>query len=151
MVTRAMWIKSWLRWIGVPVSKRNMWAMMAWVAMESGYEDSQGIWHPGAKWNPMNTTQRMPGSTYFNWNGGFPVQNYVSEKQGIEALYKTITQKGLGYGPILESLANGRWAITTMKRIEASQWGTHFVPSAGVMLRSVKHNWHLYADRPVGQ
>lgn len=151
-VNRAMYWKSVLRWGGLPVSKRNMWVGVAWLAMESGWEDSKGIWHPGAKWNPMNTTQKMPGSTDFNVNGGFPVQNYVDEEQGLEAFWKTITNPEYpSYGRILASLRANAWAIRTMRTIEKSDWGTHFQPNAGAMLHSVKHYWPSYANKAIGQ
>lgn len=49
----------------------------AWEEMESGAEDFSP-----ANWNPLNTTQRMPGSTNFNSAG---VQNFTDYNEGIQA------------------------------------------------------------------
>lgn len=43
--------------------------------------------------NPLNTILKEPGSTDLGGplaNGGFPVQNYVSQAQGIDATIKTL-------------------------------------------------------------
>lgn len=40
-----------------------------------------------ARYNPLNTTEPMPGATDYNSAG---VKNYVSGTQGIEAMYLTL-------------------------------------------------------------
>lgn len=40
----------------------------------------------GAAFNPLNTTQKEPGSTFFNHlSGGLGVQNFTSYQQGVDA------------------------------------------------------------------
>jgi hypothetical protein len=57
----------------------------------------------GARYNILNTTQPMPGSTYFNHlSGSSGVQNYTSYAQGIQATQLTI-QNGL-YGALSEAI-----------------------------------------------
>lgn len=66
----------------------------AWEEMESGASDTSP-----ADFNPLNTTQRMSGSTSFNSAG---VQNFTSYSQGVDA-NKIVLQNGL-YPTLLKVL-----------------------------------------------
>lgn len=63
-----------------PPSKANLDSLHAWRLHES-------TWPPGAKNNPLNTTQPEPGSTVFN---SVSVQNYPTAIVGVMATAHTI-------------------------------------------------------------
>ena len=64
--------KAFLEAIGAPLTPANIQSVNAWQAREGG----------GGANNPLNTTQKEPGSTSFNSVG---VQNFISIAQGITA------------------------------------------------------------------
>lgn len=103
------WAERWLGYIDAPTVRGNMVAMIAWQLAEG----------TTARWNPLATTWRMPGSTQFN---GHRVQNYVSLEQGLEATRKTLSRPNLGYEPILSNLRAGAAAMDTARAINASRW-----------------------------
>lgn len=103
------WAERWLNYIQAPVVRSNQVVMVAWQLAEG----------TSARWNPLATTWRMPGSTQFN---GHRVQNYVSLEQGLEATRKTLSRPKLGYEPILSNLRAGAPAMDTAKAINASRW-----------------------------
>ena len=145
-VTRVDWARSFLKWADLPVTKHNLWALVAWEAAEGGHYNSSGEWIGGAKWNPLNTTQNWQGATDFNWVG---VKNYVTEEDGLNATLKTIKGVGHGYEAILYNLEKDAAAADTLKAVEASAWGT-----GGLALRilhDVKNHWDSYSKKPIGQ
>lgn len=79
----------------------------------------------GGRFNPMNTTHTMPGSTDFNSVG---VQNYVSLKQGAEAFKITLGYGAehhlYGYDKIFHRLAVNASAGNILDAVAASSWGT---------------------------
>lgn len=141
-ITRIAWSKSFLHYGSFRVEKRRLWAMVAWTSAEGS----------NARFNPLACTAKRPGSTPFNWNGGFPVQNYTSEEQGLEAILDTL-HKGAaehGYQAILDALSADRTtAKAILEGVEESDWGTGGL--ALEILDDVKHAWHLYGDRLIGQ
>lgn len=90
------WIVAFLVTMAAPPTAANISSMTSWIRHE------QTGWPPGAKFNPMNTTLREPGSTDFN---SVHVQNYTSVTQGIKANADTITG---GYPGILAALRSGK-------------------------------------------
>lgn len=90
------WITAFLTSIGAPPTQANIKSMSAWISRETP-------WPPVAKNNPMNTTQKMPGSTNFNSVG---VQNYPTAAEGIAALRMTITNGR--YSGIVSALRSGK-------------------------------------------
>lgn len=76
-----------------------------------------------ARYNPLNTTLRMMGSTNYNDVG---VQNYISATQGADAIYRTLTN-GL-YDYVVTALSNG-WPLELWNLpeiiAEINTWGTH--------------------------
>lgn len=90
----------------------------------------------GAKSNPFNTTQPMPGATNYNSVG---VKNYVSPEQGIEATIKTLKQDGHGYEKIRKLLRANAPATEIVKAIGNSDWGTDSKLALAV-LDDIKHN-----------
>jgi hypothetical protein len=146
MVTRGEFITEFLVRIDYPRERPNKLALMAWVAAEGGpsLDDS---WNPKqARFNPLNTTLRMPGSTSFNSVG---VQNYVSFDQGLDATVKTLRGKHFGYGMIRRHLRRAHPPWKTLAAVERSNWGT-----GGLALRIlplVREMYQRYAEKPIGQ
>jgi hypothetical protein len=118
-MTRETWAESLLTALGYPVTKLAVTDVMSWEAQEN----------TNAKFNPLATTQPMPGSTMFNDLGnGIGVQNYTSAEQGLEATVKTLNN---GYYPeILDALSiggTGDFGLT----VSQTQWGTGFFTVSG--------------------
>lgn len=138
MKTREDFARAVLRELGAPATKRNLWALVSWMQAEGG----------SAAFNPLNTTEDMPGATDYNWVG---VKNYVSFDQGVEATVKTLTYGAdrdlYGYKPIRRRLRRNAWAFWTLRAVEASIWGT-----GGLAVRclpSVKKHWDYYRALPI--
>lgn len=134
-ITREQWAKDFCHKIGAPSKgkngqEHNLWALVAWQAAEGGPN--------GAKFNPLNTTQREPGSTSFNHVG---VQEYLSLKSGLEATATTIEQIDLhlNYGPILAAMRADATALETLEALKKSSWGTG--SGALKILHDVKRFW----------
>lgn len=140
MITRERFAREVLRELGAPASQRNLWALVAWMQAEGST----------AKFNPLATTQAMPGATDFNSVG---VKNYTSLQQGVEATAKTLNygaDRGLyGYKPIRRRLRKSRWAYWTLRAVEDSVWGTGGL--ALRCLRGVKRYWEQHRNAPIGQ
>jgi hypothetical protein len=138
--TRIDFARAFLDAIEASHHKRNLWALVAWMQAEGS----------AAKFNPLATTQDMPGATDFNWDG---VKDYTSFEQGVAATAKTLNygaDRGLyGYKPIRRRLRKSVLAYWTLRAVESSQWGTGGL--ALRCLRTVKRDWQVYAFRPIGQ
>lgn len=106
-----------------------------------------------AKFNPLACTQKMPGSTDFNWNGGIPVQNYVSLDQGVEATARTLNYGAdhnlYGYKAIRRRLRGNSPAWLTLRALKRSSWGTGYL--AGQCLPSVARHLEDYEHLSIGQ
>ena len=74
--TQLTWARALLVAMRLPVTADNVAAVTAWEMAEGGH------WYNTAYYNPLNTTQSMPGATVFNSVG---VKAYTSWKQGLEA------------------------------------------------------------------
>ena len=107
------WAKALLVAMRFPVTADNVAAITAWEMAEGGH------WYNTAYYNPLNTTQSMPGATVFNSVG---VKAYTSWKQGLEATMKTL--KNGYYGGILDALRRGNDATAVAAAVGASPWGT---------------------------
>jgi hypothetical protein len=112
---REQWAHDFLTRLGMPVTGENVKLMVAW-------QQAEGT---RAQFNPLATTQNMPGATKFNSVG---VKNFVSYDDGITANIKAITNGR--YENILASLRRGDSAVTTAQAIAASPWG-----SGGLVLK----------------
>lgn len=111
--TQLTWAKALLVAMRLPVTADNVAAITAWEMAEGGH------WYNTAYYNPLNTTQSMPGATVFNSVG---VKAYTSWKQGLEATVKTM--KNGYYGGIIEALRRGNDATAVAAAVGASPWGT---------------------------
>jgi hypothetical protein len=112
------------RGIGAPVTGANESAMQTWERAEGGN------WHNTAHCNPLNTTQREPGSTSINSVG---VQAYHSNSGhtcwfwGIKATGDTL-ENGF-YGPILNVMRHPASSSRTQcvrlaRAVGSTPWGT---------------------------
>ncbi len=107
------WAKALLVAMRLPVTADNVAAITAWEMAEGGH------WYNTAYYNPLNTTQSMPGATVFNSVG---VKAYTSWKQGLEATVKTM--KNGYYDGIIGALRRGNDASAVAAAVGASPWGT---------------------------
>ena len=85
-------------------------------------------WHRSeggsAAFNPFNSTQVMDGSTDYNVNNGFPVQNYGSVAQGIAATVQTLRYDQPGYADIAAGIATND-VDRALQGLRASPWGSN--------------------------
>ena len=118
-ITQVTWAQAFLKSLGVPLTADNVVAIVAWEMAEGGH------WYNTAHYNPLNTTQSMPGATVFNSVG---VKAYTSWAQGLKA--SVITIRNGYYGGILDALRRGNDAQAVADAVAASPWGTgSFTPT----------------------
>ena len=99
-------IKAVLGGLGAPSSAANMNSMVDWAQNKEGFQWPGGPNH-GGKYNPWNTEEPMPGSTYYNHTGGSSgVQNYKSPAQGVQATVKVLNNGD--YDAIVKQLKTGK-------------------------------------------
>ena len=107
------WAKALLVAMRLPVTADNVAAIAAWEMAEGGHS------YNTAYYNPLNTTQSMPGASIFNSVG---VKAYTSWKQGLEAT--VITMKNGYYDGIIAALQRGNDSSAVAAAVGASPWGT---------------------------
>jgi len=112
-ITQVTWAQAFLKSLGMPITADNVAAVVAWEMAEGGH------WYNTAFFNPLNTTQSMPGATVFNSVG---VKAYTSWAQGLKA--SVITLRNGYYGGILDALSRGNDAQAVANAVAASPWGT---------------------------
>jgi hypothetical protein len=135
-VDRAHWAKRLLDAIDAPVSDHNKYALVAWQTAEG----------TDARFNPLATTRKMPGSTNFNRVG---VQDYTDLLSGVKATQLTLSESGHNYEPIVASLRANRAAADTLEAVRNSAWGTGAL--ALQVLPWVKKEYDFYGGKPIGQ
>ena len=106
-----------LETLGDPLSSQNIGVIVSWARAEGG------AWNGSAKYNPLNTTRRMPGSYSINGAG---VQAYMSWPEGLAATAQTL-QAG-AYGGILSALKAGTSEQAVERAVASSVWGTGSFP-----------------------
>jgi hypothetical protein len=146
VVTRGDFLEGLLRFLDYPVTRHNRVALVSWITAEGGPSLDDSFDPEQARFNPLNTTQPMPGATAFNSVG---VRNYVSLAQGIEATAKTLLFDGHGYRAIRRHLRRNHHPARTLRAVERSDWGT-----GGLALRvlpGVRDHYSQYAAKPIGQ
>ncbi len=109
----AGWARGLLRDLGDPASRSNINSLGAWARLEGGN------WHNSARFNPLNTTQRAPGSHSINSVG---VQSYTSWREGNKAEADTI-RNGF-YRLIASDLHKGIGLHHSNLAGEFATWGT---------------------------
>ncbi|HEY5388425.1 MAG TPA: hypothetical protein VIL79_11050 [Thermoleophilia bacterium] len=112
-VTQITWAQAFIKRLGMPMTADNVAAVVAWEMAEGGH------WYNTAYYNPLNTTQSMPGATVFNSVG---VKAYRSWMQGLEA--SVITINNGYYDGILAALKVGNDGQAVAAAVAASPWGT---------------------------
>jgi hypothetical protein len=106
---RTQWATDLLNRLGMPVTSENVKALAAWAQAEG----------TNAGFNPLATTQAMPGASSFNSVG---IKNYASYADGIQATVQTLTNGR--YANILAALRAGNSAIAVGQAVANSPWGT---------------------------
>ena len=111
MATRGGFAKELCQRLNIPWTLHNRRAFATWMQSEGGY----------ANYNPLNTTQPMPGSWDYNW---VHVQEYDSLADGLEATVLTFKSRNHGYGRILYAMHHNYSARRTVNIIGSTSWGT---------------------------
>jgi hypothetical protein len=111
--TPADFANAFLNAIPEPDTPSNVEAIVGWEEAEGGN------WQNDAKFNPLDTTYPLDGSTPINSVG---VQSFGSWTIGVTATLDTI-ENGL-YGGILSALSVGNNAYAVADAVGASPWGT---------------------------
>jgi hypothetical protein len=106
---RTQWATDLLNRLGMPVTAENIKALAAWAQAEG----------TKAGFNPLATTQAMPGASSFN---GVGVKNYASYADGLQATVATLTNGR--YANILAALRAGNSAVAVAQAVANSPWGT---------------------------
>jgi hypothetical protein len=107
-----------LQGLGIKANRSNVQALVGWTRAEGGH------WHNQAKYNPLNTTQHMAGSSTFRsvGQGASDIRIYKSWQQGIQATVDTL--KNGRYTGIIQAL-KGSNPMAVAQAIGASPWGTN--------------------------
>lgn len=114
-MTPSEFAEALLHRLGLPASRNNVDALVAFQRVEGGHQANS------ASFNPMNTMLPMPGSRSFNGKPGMQVQAYQSWDQGLEATARTMEQKNMSV--IFDALKRSSNADATLKAISKSPWG----------------------------
>lgn len=119
-VSSSDFAKAMLMSLSIAPNAQNISDLNMWMGMEGGN------WHNTAKYNPLNTSYQVAGST--NYNSGKPgsgVQSYGTWAQGLEATIATLTgsqANSRGYTNIINSLKSGATNADFLKALQGSAW-----------------------------
>jgi hypothetical protein len=113
--------KQLLQGLGATATPEAIANIVMWEGKEGGN------WHNTAKFNPLNTSYQLGGSTNFNTGrSGKGVQAYTSWKQGLQATIGTLTGQNAdsrGYTAIVDFLKHGGGSNADMlKLMQGSKW-----------------------------
>ena len=107
-----------------PYTSKNIKIVVAWEHAHSGNDWNTYV--PQAvptKFNPLNATQREPGSSA-TAGAGSP-QSYTSWAEGIDATSSTLNAGDDGYPAIVSALRAGNDPLAVEEAVNQSGWGTH--------------------------
>lgn len=135
-MTREAWARAFLREMGYPETRRNLLVLVVWMQSEGS----------PARWNPLATTLRKPGSTTMNSHG---VQHYPDFPTGLDATADTLREDQQGYDRIRRRLKASRWPRLTVRAIDASPWGTGGDLMKRVLESARAGYYDDYASKPV--
>lgn len=139
MITRGQFWNRMLDELQAPKTIHTRRFGLAWMQTEGN----------GGRFNPFNTTLKMPGSTPLPGNDA-GVQNYPSLNTGLEATRRTLTQTpGHGYELLLGKLRANASARELCEALIASDWGTEALILR--VLDDVRDDYRTYADKPIVQ
>ncbi len=108
---RLFWVQA-LSYLGIPSDPEHLVGPIAWSFAEGGWLQN------AARFNPLNTTMRFPGSLAINVAG---VQSYPAEGLGIRATVATLELPA--YRSVVAELVNGD-PFALAAAVGASPWGT---------------------------
>jgi len=141
--------------LGVPDTLAHIGArrfLVAWMHGESGENPGfcNGVDGQGAKWNPLNTTLPLPGSTFYNHlSPTTGVQNYRFAPDGALAVRQTL-EGDKRYAQLLalfhKSFVRQRELGDALAK---SPWGTH-EPLVTNMLNGYNNNRRHFNTYPIG-
>ena len=123
-----------LRGLGIHQTPGAVRALVGWMKAEGGH------WHNDAKYNPLNTTQPMPGAGNTGSQGNIKV--YRDWNQGVQATVKTL-ENGR-YQPILHALAQGD-PNRVAQAIGQTPWGT----SAALVQQTIARTPEVRGAQPL--
>lgn len=115
-MTPQEWAKAVLSQLGAPQTQGNVTALEAWAAAEGGN------WHNTARFNPINTTLKLPGSYVMPGGNSAGVQAYTSWQQGITATVDMLNQSNMR--PIKDALMRGADCHSLAFAVGQTPWGT---------------------------
>jgi hypothetical protein len=133
--TPATWAATLLKRLGIDQTPGAVRALVGWAKAEGGH------WNNKARYNPLNTTQNMPGAGNTGSQGNIKV--YKSWDQGIDATVKTL-ENGR-YGTILKALQSGN-AGAVADAIGGTPWGT----SGALVRQTIAGTPNVSGARPFG-
>src|SRR5215471_21223343 len=99
----------------IHATDNNINAMIAWMAFEGGHPfNPKSPFH----YNPLNTTQKMPGSS--SPGGPAGVQSYPDWKTGLDATVKTLSYGA--YSHIRQAFVDDADPSVTLHAVKVSPW-----------------------------
>jgi len=131
----AWWAQNVLKGIGSPITQANVNFLLSWAHREGG----------GGDFNPLNTTQKLSGSSSFN---GVGVQNYTSMAQGVQGTVKTLLNGR--YGDLLAAFKTGKISTTSNFKGLSTWSGSGYSSLAGVQPYSGTKTYQAYGNTSSG-
>ncbi|WP_249009260.1 hypothetical protein [Conexibacter sp. DBS9H8] len=125
-VTPQSFAQSLLSQLNLPTTTQNLKIIVGWEKAEGGAGPQFGVPNNVAAYNPLNSTQPMPGSVSTPGPG---VQAYVNWAQGLQATIQTLGNGN--YAAILSMLQGGNAPSSVAAQvIDSSVWGTKDLTAA---------------------
>jgi murein DD-endopeptidase MepM/ murein hydrolase activator NlpD len=123
---------SLLTGLGAPLTEGNVKALTTWMRFEGGH------WKNSAKYNPLNTTLNVPGSTSMNSVG---VKAYANWNEGLQATISTLTggkADARGYTAIVNALRSGTDPNSVLDAVNNSAWLSGKTNNPGYKFPTIK-------------
>jgi hypothetical protein len=146
------WIEKLLNDLGAPQDAANFTFFSDVFASEHGTQltNPKGLTggHHGGEYNPLNITS-PPGWSDYNYNSGYPVQNYSSAQEGLAATTQFL--HGSNYKQLLAALRSGESLPDILSTPRAGQWsGANDIgnPAGGLDQRALAA---VAAEQQLGQ
>lgn len=154
-MTRRQFAGMLLKEMGVPDTDAHVGArrfLVAWMHAETGEHPGlcNGVSGEGAAWNPLNTTLKMPGSTFYNHlSTTTGVQNYATAKDGTVAFRRTL-EGDTRYAELVSLFKTpGSTQADLATALDKSPWGTH-KPLITVAIEAYNHDRKFFNRYPIG-
>jgi len=130
--SQAEFATSLLTGLGAPLTEGNVKALTTWMRFEGGH------WKNSAKYNPLNTTLTVPGSTSMNSVG---VKAYANWNEGLQATVSTLTGSkadARGYTAIVNALRAGTDPNSVLDAVNNSAWLSGKTNNPGYKFPTIK-------------